>query len=97
MVKFNSKEENPGVSPTIPSLDGIRTTSLVMCFPLPNASENSPTILSIDGSMQLIILDLPAPVCPIKAIVLPLIISFNGLTLSGFLADTIIAFIPMLS
>ena len=70
--KDKSMFEKPGVSSNLPSKTETNSTKRVVCFPLPRATETSPTSNFKLGSNKLNKVDLPAPVCPVKTVVLSL-------------------------
>ena len=70
---LNSKKssaENPGVSNTFPLLSSNKLTTLVVCFPLPKASDISPVSSFNSGFNLFSNVLFPAPVCPVNTVVL---------------------------
>ena len=72
----NSNDENPGVSINCPPIQSIILTILVVCLPRPNALDISP-VSSCKPVILLIVVDLPAPVCPVNTVSLSLNIFFK--------------------
>ena len=89
-MSSNVKEENPGVSATIPPHSNFKSSAcLVVCFPLFILSLTSPVCNLKFGSISFSKLDLPTPDGPAKTTTLLFNSSFILSIFSGYMEEAL--------